>query len=93
MTRLSTYMSEARDHELPGDVIERVKRHVLDTVAAMVSGSELAPGRAAIQFARAYSGKSVATIVDRSFRSRSPMAADLLKTRLVLASSAPLPTR
>ena len=63
MTRLSTYMSEARERALPDEVVERAKRHVLDTLAAMVSGSELEPGRAAIRFARAYGGKPVATIV------------------------------
>ena len=63
MTTLSTYMSAARDRALPEDVLERAKRHVLDTIAAMVSGSELTPGRAAIAFARAYGGKAVATIV------------------------------
>ena len=63
MTRLSTYMSQARDRALPDEVVEQAKRHVLDTIAAMVSGSELAPGRAAIAFARAYGGKTVATVV------------------------------
>jgi 2-methylcitrate dehydratase PrpD len=63
MVRLSTYMSQARDHALPDRVLEQAKWHVLDTVAAMVSGSELAPGRAAIKFARAYGGKEVATVV------------------------------
>jgi 2-methylcitrate dehydratase PrpD len=62
-TRLSTYMSQARDRALPDDVLERAKRHVLDTCAAMISGSELAPGRAALAFARAYGGKPVSTIV------------------------------
>jgi len=62
MTRLSTYMSEARDRALPADVLEKARHHILDTFAAMVSGSELAPGRAAIQFARAYGGAKVATI-------------------------------
>lgn len=62
MTRLSTYMSEAQGRALPGDVIEKTKHHVLDTVAAMISGSELPPGRAAIQFARAYGGEKVATV-------------------------------
>jgi len=62
MTRLSTYMSEAQGRALPGDVIEKTKHHLLDTVAAMISGSELPPGRAAIQFARAYGGEKVATI-------------------------------
>ncbi len=63
MTRLSTYMSQARDRALPDEVIEKAKWHVLDTVAAIVSGSELAPGRAAMAFARAYGGKPVATVV------------------------------
>jgi 2-methylcitrate dehydratase PrpD len=63
MTRLSGYMSQARDRALPDHVLEQTKWHVLDTVAAMVSGSELAPGRAAITFARAYGGKEVATVV------------------------------
>src|SRR5262245_32308068 len=48
MTRLSTYMSQARERALPDEVVARAKRHTLDTFAAMVSGSELAPGRAAI---------------------------------------------
>jgi 2-methylcitrate dehydratase PrpD len=63
MAKLSTYMSQARERPLPDRVIEQAKWHVLDTIAAMVSGSELAPGRAAITFARAYGGKAVATVV------------------------------
>ena len=63
MTRLSTYISQARDHALPDEVVERAKLHILDTFGAMISGSELPAGRAAIRFARAYGGKEVATIV------------------------------
>jgi len=63
MSRLSTYMSEARERPLPEHVLEQAKWHVLDTFAAMVSGSELPPGRAATAFARAYGGKEVATVV------------------------------
>jgi 2-methylcitrate dehydratase PrpD len=44
-------------------VTEKTKQHVLDTLAAMISGSELTPGRAALQFAGAYGGKEVATVV------------------------------
>src|ERR1700737_2262759 len=50
---LSTYMSEAHKRLLPDKVIQEAKHHILDTVAAMVSGSELTPGRQAIAFARA----------------------------------------
>ncbi len=63
MTRLSAYMADARSRVLPEDVVEKVKHHVLDTIASMLSGSELPPGRAAIQFARAYGGEKIATVV------------------------------
>jgi 2-methylcitrate dehydratase PrpD len=62
MIKLSTYMSEAQGRALPGEVLEKAKHHILDTFAAMISGAELAPGRAAIQFARAYGGEKVSTI-------------------------------
>src|SRR5438309_5900101 len=63
MVRLSTYMSEARDRALPENVVREATHHILDTIAAMVSGSELAPGRRAIEFARAYGGEKIATVV------------------------------
>ena len=63
MAKLSAYMADARNRALPEDVVEKIKHHVLDTIASMVSGSELPPGRAAIQFARAYGGDKIATVV------------------------------
>jgi 2-methylcitrate dehydratase PrpD len=63
MRRLSANMSEARGRALPDDVVERAKRHILDALAAMVSGSELVPGRNALRFARSYGGASIATVV------------------------------
>ena len=62
MVALSEYMSTARTRELPGLVVEKVKHHILDTLAAMISGADLAPGRAAVDFARAYGGPSTATV-------------------------------
>jgi 2-methylcitrate dehydratase PrpD len=63
MTTLSGYMAVAKDRALPAEVIEKAKHHILDTVAAMVSGSELAPGKAALTFARAQAGRPVATVI------------------------------
>src|SRR5712671_1805257 len=63
METLSTYMAEARNRVLPDNVLQETKHHILDTIAAMVSGSELPPGRMAIQFAREYGGEKVATVV------------------------------
>jgi len=62
MTTLSAYMSEAANRKLPDAVVEKTKHMILDTLAAMISGSELPPGRFAIQFARAYKGDKVSTV-------------------------------
>src|SRR5215831_14645793 len=63
MQKLSGYMSQAATRSLPEEVVEKAKHHILDTFAAMISGSELPPGRAALQFAQAYGGTQVATLV------------------------------
>jgi 2-methylcitrate dehydratase PrpD len=63
MATLSTYMSEAKNRTLPDAALERAKRHTLDTLAAMVSGSDLVPGRAALRFAHAYGGSHVSSVV------------------------------
>jgi 2-methylcitrate dehydratase PrpD len=62
MTTLSNYMAAAGDRALPSDVLEKTKQAILDTLAAMVSGSQLPPGRFAIQFARGYGGEKIATV-------------------------------
>jgi 2-methylcitrate dehydratase PrpD len=62
ITRLSAYMSEAAGRALPDEVIEKTKHHLLDTLAAMVSGADLPPGRVALQFARAHAGEPTATV-------------------------------
>jgi 2-methylcitrate dehydratase PrpD len=63
MSPLSVYMSEAANRALPEDVTEKAKQHILDTLAAMISGSKLLPGQHALQFAQAYGGKEVSTVV------------------------------
>jgi 2-methylcitrate dehydratase PrpD len=63
MQQLSAYMASAVTRPLPEEVSEKAKQHILDTFAAMISGSGLVPGRAALEFARAYGGKAVATVV------------------------------
>jgi 2-methylcitrate dehydratase PrpD len=63
METLSTYMAAAKDRALPADVIEKAKHHILDTFAAMVSGSKLPPGQAALALARAEVGRAASTVV------------------------------
>jgi len=62
MARLSAFMSAAANAPLPAEVVEKTKDMILDTLAAMISGSELPPGKFAINFARAYKGDRVATV-------------------------------
>ena len=62
MSTLSTYMSEAASRTLPEEIVEKTKQVILDTVAAMISGAELPPGKFAIQFARAHKGQKIATV-------------------------------
>ena len=62
MARLSSYMAEAKDRALPPEAVEKTKQILLDTFAAMISGSELPPGKVAIQLARVHSGETVATV-------------------------------
>jgi 2-methylcitrate dehydratase PrpD len=63
MVTLSNYMSAAARRALPDSVVRETKHHILDTVAAMVSGADLTPGRHALRFARAYGGARISTVV------------------------------
>ena len=63
MATLSEYMAAAKDRRLPPEVVEKAKHHILDTFAAMISGSELPAGRAALTLARAQAGRPAATVV------------------------------
>src|SRR6201995_5831277 len=50
--RLSSYMADARTLVLPSRVIECAQQHILDTIASMISGANLPPGRIALVFAQ-----------------------------------------
>jgi 2-methylcitrate dehydratase PrpD len=63
MNTLSAYMAAAKDRALPPEVAEKAKHHILDTFAAMVSGSELPPGRAALTLAREQAGRPASTVI------------------------------
>lgn len=63
MEKLSAYMSAAAGRPVPDEVQEKAQEHIADTLAAIISGSRLTPGRAALGFARAYGGQPVATVI------------------------------
>jgi 2-methylcitrate dehydratase PrpD len=61
--RLASYMANARNLELPPNVLKDAKFRILDTVAAMVSGSKLIPGEMATRFARTQGGTPEASVL------------------------------
>lgn len=63
MRRLSEYVAQAGKRTLPSAVLERTKHHVLDTIAAMVSGSRLLPGRRGISYVKGLGGTKEACVI------------------------------
>ncbi len=62
MQELSGYLARAARRKLPRPVAEKTKQHIADTLAAMVSGAKLAPGRIAISYARSLGGAKQACV-------------------------------
>ena len=63
MNALSTYMAAAATRALPEEVTEHAKYHLLDTIAAMISGSDLPPGQAAQRYIREHGGNGANAVV------------------------------
>ena len=72
---LSEHIATALARPLPDDVAEKAKHHLLDTLAAMVSGSRLTPGRRALAYVRAQGGRRQATVAGSPFLTSAQMAA------------------
>jgi 2-methylcitrate dehydratase PrpD len=60
---LANYISGTLDRELPPPVVAKTKMHVLDTIAAMVSGSRLKAGVAAAKYVEGLGGKPQAMVI------------------------------
>ena len=64
MTRtLSEYISAAATRELPPAVVEKTRHHILDTLAAIISGSRLRAGELAIAYVKRLGGTAEATLI------------------------------
>jgi 2-methylcitrate dehydratase PrpD len=72
---LAKYIAGASRRALPAGVTERAKHHLLDTLAAMLSGSRLLPGRRAIEFIQTQGGVPEATVIGTSIRTTAINAA------------------
>jgi 2-methylcitrate dehydratase PrpD len=69
---LAAHMASAQTRALPAEVLDKTAVHVLDTVAAIVSGARLPAGQRALEWIRLQGGKGDAVVVGS--RARAPVA-------------------
>jgi 2-methylcitrate dehydratase PrpD len=72
---LSTYIAGEQAARLPQAALDKGKTHILDTIGAMISGSQLKPGRLIVDFVRTQGGHTDATAVAGDLRTSLTYAA------------------
>src|SRR3974390_1838514 len=60
---LCDYVATTLERDMPPEVVAKTKLHILDTIAAMVSGSRLKAGEMAGRYAGSLGGKPQATVI------------------------------
>lgn len=65
---LSAYVASAVRRPLPDEVVEKAKHHLLDTIAAMISGSRLLPGQMAHRYIAQQGGPKEASVMASRLR-------------------------
>jgi 2-methylcitrate dehydratase PrpD len=73
--QLARYMVAARGRALPDTVLVECKHRILDTFAAMVSGSRMPPGIMAAKYIRSLGGEPQAALIGTDFRTTAVNAA------------------
>lgn len=72
---LAKYISTMQAREIPPDVAEKTRQHILDTVASMVSGSSLLAGQKAADFIRIHNDGSDAAVIGTNLVTTAAYAA------------------
>jgi 2-methylcitrate dehydratase PrpD len=72
---LVEYMLASRQAKLPAEIIQKGKSHLLDSLAAIVSGSTLKPGKLGLQHARALGGNEACTVLGSNLKTTPILAA------------------
>ena len=63
MQEFSSYIASANKRKLPKEIVARAKNHIVDTVAAMLSGSRLLPGKKIIAYVKPLGGTRDAGVI------------------------------
>ncbi len=75
MDDVSTYIATALDKPLPDEVVEKTKHHLLDTLGAIVSGSQMLPGQMARKYVEAVGGTPESTLIGSNILTSAANAA------------------
>jgi 2-methylcitrate dehydratase PrpD len=75
MQRLSRYIADAGRQRLPSSVAEKTKHHILDTLAAIISGARLLPGKKGISYVRTLGGAKESCVIGSSILTSAAHAA------------------
>ena len=75
MDQVSAYVAASRFVDLPPEVLEKAKHHLLDTLAAMVSGVTMKAGKLAVAFTETQGGKDEAQVAASPIRTTAINAA------------------
>jgi 2-methylcitrate dehydratase PrpD len=73
--RIAAFITDVRYEDLPAEVVTNAKRHILDTLGAMVSGNRVDAGQLLVKFAQQQGAGGQSTIVGADFKTSSIMAA------------------
>ena len=73
--QLARYMAAARTTRLPPHVAQEAKNRILDTLAAVVSGSHLQAGEMAIRYAKAQGGVAESSVLTTDIKTSAVNAA------------------
>ena len=72
---LTDYMLAARQTKLPPEVIQKGKSHLLDSLAAIVSGSTLRPGKLGLHHVQRQAGSPECTVLGSNLKTTPLLAA------------------
>jgi len=72
---LTDYMLAARQTKLPPEVIQKGKSHLLDSLAAIVSGSTLKPGKVGLHHVQRQAGSPECTVLGSNLKTTPLLAA------------------
>ncbi len=72
---IARYVAATHERNLPDEIVERAKHHLLDTISAVISGAELKAGKLGRAYVESLGGADQAAVLGSSLRTNAVNAA------------------